>query len=287
MTQRARGFEGGAAPRRRRFPWDFAFSAAWRPAVAISSESSPPAAPPRAPSPSDEARGRGWHACHPMAARAAAAAARRRRQRMWAARTRKRAFRLRGSARRELALSPRATHRGGCQMAALMGLGAMRVTGCACRGGSARKGGGKGGTRALLSFLGSLLLFVPRRVAVSWVPPRAKRPRPQQPTIADARVCGRRSCSGRVARERARGVGLVPQLAANKQREEGALAGAPRPHSHTYHYCWHPTRYTRENSGRMSTRRARSRGRLFGAERVFDGTCPAAPVAEAGTCFRV
>ena len=29
MTQRALGFEGSAAPRRRRFPWDFAFSAAW------------------------------------------------------------------------------------------------------------------------------------------------------------------------------------------------------------------------------------------------------------------
>ena len=30
MTQRALGFEGSAAPRRRRFPWDFAFSAAWQ-----------------------------------------------------------------------------------------------------------------------------------------------------------------------------------------------------------------------------------------------------------------
>ena len=29
VTQRARGFEGSAAPRRRRLPWDFAFSAAW------------------------------------------------------------------------------------------------------------------------------------------------------------------------------------------------------------------------------------------------------------------
>ena len=30
MTQRALGFEGSAAPRRKRFPWDFAFPAAWR-----------------------------------------------------------------------------------------------------------------------------------------------------------------------------------------------------------------------------------------------------------------
>ena len=30
VTQRARGFEGSAAPRRRRLPWDFASSAAWQ-----------------------------------------------------------------------------------------------------------------------------------------------------------------------------------------------------------------------------------------------------------------
>ena len=36
MTQRARGFEGSAAPRRRRLPWDFAFSAAFEQSSAIS-----------------------------------------------------------------------------------------------------------------------------------------------------------------------------------------------------------------------------------------------------------
>ena len=39
MTQRARGFEGSAAPRRKRFPWDFAFSAAWLISTRARSES--------------------------------------------------------------------------------------------------------------------------------------------------------------------------------------------------------------------------------------------------------